>query len=175
MSGASSLTADDTAANSKAVMAGLTSYEVNGYIVSGDTNAMCYFVGGCVATNGDTADGMQIYTRLSTISDGTSNTLMFMERYAYNCVYNPGVYGNRTWGDTGGASMWSPMLIHAGVFEVAPVPGKHSCYVGQAYTGEGCQISFADGTVRQIHPGISGTVWWHLCLPNDGFTVALPD
>ena len=169
-----SITGAQTAPNSAGIVAGLTSYEVNGYIVTGDANALSWFLTGASA-NGDTADGLSnVYATLTSITDGTSNTLMFVERYAYNCVYNVGVYGNRTWGeDNAGASQWAPMFIHAGVFEMHPVVGQQSCYVPQALSSAGCQVSMADGTVRTFTPSVSATTWWRLCLPNDGFPVTL--
>ena len=166
-----SLTADRTAANSQGVIAGLTSYESNGYLFSGDANALCYFLGNCVAGNGDTADGLtNIYPTLtSSIPDGTSNTILFVERYGFNCVYSAGVFGNRTWGeDAGGPSLWSPTLIHGGLFEVMPVVGQHSCYTAQSLSRAGIQVGMADGTVRLITPSVSATTWWRLLLPNDG-------
>ena len=172
-----SLTNDNKAANSQGVMAGLCSYEVNGYIVTGDNAALCNFLGlNCTAfpANGDTADGAAVYASISSsIPDGTSNTVLIVERYAYNCVYgsatNPPPNGNRTWGDdVGGASHWSPVLIHASVFEVMPPLDNISCYTPQAYTQAGCQVALADGSVRTVAPGINPTTWWHALLPNDG-------
>lgn len=169
-----SLTADRRAPNSLGTMAGLCSYECNGYLFSGDKNAYCYFLGTCTATNGDTADGSSsIYPNLtSSIPDGTTNTILHVERYGYNCVYDlsvsPQQYGNRTWGeDNGGASRWTPTLIHAGLFEVLPKPGQHSCYEPQALSGAGIQTAMADGTVRLINRSVSATTWWRLLLPDD--------
>jgi prepilin-type N-terminal cleavage/methylation domain-containing protein len=167
-----------TAPNSKGVQAGLCSYEANGYILSGDTNAYAYFVTGAGATNGDTADGnkplgsavpIPVYARIPTdIPDGTSNTIMFAEHYSNDCVYSPGT-GNRTWGeDNASPSQWGPVLIHAGLFEVQPMPGTQSCYTAQAYRSSGCQVGLLDGSVRNVHPGISATTWWQALLPNDG-------
>jgi prepilin-type N-terminal cleavage/methylation domain-containing protein len=169
-----SLTGSWTAANSQGITAGLTSYECNGYLFSGDTNALCYFVGGCTPTNGDTADGDNtVRPKLtSSIPDGTSNTILFCERYAYNCVYATGVYGNRTWGEDGsGPSQWAPALIHGSLFEVTPVPGKQSCYEPQALSSAGIQVGMADGTVRVINASVSSTTWWRLLLPNDGLAL----
>jgi prepilin-type N-terminal cleavage/methylation domain-containing protein len=163
-----------TAPNSKGVTAGLISYEANGYLFSGDSNALCYFLGNCTATNGDTADGKtNVYPRIpDSIPDGTTSTVLFVERYAYNCYYNPGIYGNRTWGDDGaGPSQWAPFLIHASLFEVQPVVGKHSCYTPQAFTRAGVNVCLVDGSVRLVRPGISSTTWWRALLPDDGKTL----
>jgi len=92
------LTASLTAPNSKGVEAGLCSYEVNGYILTGDTIAIDWFTTG-TSSNGDTADykAPPPYPSFpSSVPDGMSNTLLYVERYSYNCVYSAGVFGNRT-------------------------------------------------------------------------------
>jgi prepilin-type N-terminal cleavage/methylation domain-containing protein len=172
-----SLTSDNLALNSKNLEVGLCSYVCNGYLFTGDTNALDYFLTGH-SDNGDTADGSSTtYPAFPrSTPDGTSNTILFTERYALNCVYDlttdPPETGNRTWGDdNGGASRWSPILIHASLFEIQPPVGTQSCYVSQAYNSSGCQVALVDGSVRLINPGISGTTWWRLLLPNDGLTV----
>jgi prepilin-type N-terminal cleavage/methylation domain-containing protein len=170
-----------TAPNSKGINAGLTSYESNGYLFTGDTNALCYFgIGNCAPWNGDTADGAQVYPRLpASVPDGTSNTMLFVERYGYNCVYDSGTtpptMGNRTWGDdNGGPSRWSPILIHASLFEISPAVGKQSCYTPQAFSSSGINLAMVDGSVRKVSQGISGTTWWRILLPNDGLNLG-PD
>jgi prepilin-type N-terminal cleavage/methylation domain-containing protein len=172
-----SLTGNDLAPNSKGLDAGLCSYVCNGYLFTGDSNALAYFLTGD-SWNGDTADGSSTVrpSMPRSIPDGTSNTILFTERYAYNCVYDlntdPPQMGNRTWGDdVGGASRWSPILIHASLFEVRPVVGTQSCYVSQSYSAAGCQVALVDGSVRIVNPGISGTTWWRLLLPDDGLTL----
>jgi prepilin-type N-terminal cleavage/methylation domain-containing protein len=168
-----SLTADFTAPNSQGVNAGLCSYEANGYIFTGDSNALSYFLTGS-SSNGDTADGSSsTYPSFPrNVPDGLSYTLLFLERYSYNCFYSATTtptHGNRTWGeDVGGPSMWAPLLIHASIFEVQPIVGNHSCYVPQAFSVAGCQAALCDGSVRNMRPTISATTWWRLCLPNDG-------
>jgi prepilin-type N-terminal cleavage/methylation domain-containing protein len=166
-----SLTGDERAINSIGVSAGLCSYESNGYLFTGDSGARCYFLGNCPAPNGDTADSGQLYAEIPrSIPDGTTQTLLIMERYAFNCYYNPGIYGNRTWGDDqGGPSLWSPILIHASIFEVAPDVGLQSCYVPQTFTATGgLQAALVDGSVRTISHGVNPTTWWRLLLPDDG-------
>jgi prepilin-type N-terminal cleavage/methylation domain-containing protein len=172
-----SLPADYLALNSKGLEAGLCSYVCNGYLFTGDSNALVYFLTGN-SSNGDTADGSSTtYPSIPRhIPDGTSNTILFTERYGYDCVYDlstdPPEKGNRTWGDdVGGASRWSPMLIHASLFEIQPPVGTQSCYVSQAFTASGCQVALVDGSARLVHPGISATTWWRLLLPNDGLAL----
>jgi prepilin-type N-terminal cleavage/methylation domain-containing protein len=170
-----SIPTDGQALNSKGIMAGLCSYECNGYLFTGDTNALCYFLKNCTPWNGDTADGASNVHPVipRSIPDGTSNTLLLAERYGYDCVYDtsttPHTMGNRTWGDdNGGPSRWAPTLIHASLFEVTPIVGKQSCYTPQAFTNGGIGIALVDGSVRFVNSSISGTTWWRLLLPDDG-------
>jgi prepilin-type N-terminal cleavage/methylation domain-containing protein len=172
------LKGDRKTKNSMGLDAGQCSYEVNGYITSGNENAFCYFVGGCTPTNGDTADGNRnTYAKLpSAIKDGMSNTILLCERYSDDCMYDsaasPPVKGNRTWGeDQGGPSRWNPSLIHGGVFEVRPVPGFASCYSAQALSTSGCMVALCDGSVRIAQRKINGTTWWRLLMQNDGLQI----
>ncbi|MBN9121358.1 MAG: DUF1559 domain-containing protein [Planctomycetes bacterium] len=164
-----SMTGDRRAANSAGVSAGLCSYMANGYLLTGDTNAMSYYLTG-TSSNGNTADGSTtVYARIpADVSDGTSNTLLLAERYANNCLYSTGVYGNRTWGDIAGPSRWTPVLIHTDMFEVKPPLTNVSCYVPQSYSASGCQVGLMDGSVRTAPNNISSTTWWQLWLPRDG-------
>ena len=163
-----SMTGDQKATNSAGVLAGLCSYEANGYLLTGDSNAMSFYLTG-KSDNGNRADGNnKAYATMLSVTDGTSNTLLLTERYAYNCRYDSTRQGNRTWGDIGGALLWSPILIHTDLFEVTPKVGVHSCYVPQAYTASGCQVALMDGSVRNAQRGISATIWWRLWLPRDG-------
>ncbi len=160
-----------TAVNSQGITAGLCSYEVNGYISDGDGYARQYYgVDPGTSANGNTAGptGNPAPTIAASFPDGTSNVLLFAERYAANCQYSPGV-GQRTWGEDGaGPSMWAPMLIHADLFQIMPKLGTQSCYTPQALSPAGCQVALADGSVRMAAASISATTWWRLCLPDDG-------
>ncbi len=165
-----SLPGGGKAANSQGVQAGLCSYDSNGYLFTGDVNAIAYFVGIGTVTNGDTADGSSTVHPVipRDVPDGTSFTVMFVSKYAYNCDYGNAPNGNHTWGDdVGGASRWSPILIHASLFEILPQVGKESCYVPQAFSRSGLQSLFVDGSVHNINANVSATTWWKLLLPND--------
>ena len=177
-----------TAPNSKGVKAGLCSYEANGYVLTGDANAMAKFVPGSGTGpnwNNDTADVYNtstsskdgiyftVYPKIQgDISDGTSNTILACEHYSYDCDYGSGLKGNRTWGeDSAGPSRWASLVIHAGVFEAKAVVGKESCYLPQALSSAGCQVGMFDGSVRIARTGINPTIWWRLLLGKDGQTI----
>lgn len=171
-----SLTGDGKAANSQGVSAGLCSYVLNGYVLTGNSNALSYYLTG-TSTNGNTADGLTRNGRMSEITDGTSNTVLVAERYSYDCLYSgsgaSAVKGNRTWGeDASGPSRWAPVLIHSDPIEFTPVSGFSSCYVPQAFRGSGCQIGMFDGSVRNVTKSVSSTTWWRVLLQNDGQTIS---
>jgi prepilin-type N-terminal cleavage/methylation domain-containing protein len=174
-----SLVGQKSAPNSQGINAGLCSYEINGYIFNGDSNAMAYF--GLAALPGGTQNGdtagpptgfsqAAIYPSFAKdVRDGTSNTVLLAERYAYNCNYGDGTFGNRTWGeDGGGPSKWASVLIHTNRPDMRPPLNNASCYEPQAYTSSGCQVALCDGSVRTVSPTISATTWWRALLPRDG-------
>jgi hypothetical protein len=59
------------------------------------------------------------------------------------------------------------------LFKPAPFWEENSeCDPRLASTGhEALQAALADGSVRSIAPGISGTTWWSACTPNGGETL----
>jgi hypothetical protein len=51
-----------------------------------------------------------------------------------------------------------------------PKPNTVGCdpNYAQAFTPAGLQVSMADGSVRNVSPGVSGLTWRNALLPNDG-------
>ncbi|OWK38034.1 DUF1559 domain-containing protein [Fimbriiglobus ruber] len=163
-------------ANSKGVQTGPCSYKFNGYLSYGDQDAKCYYLGGCTSSNGNTAgpapNPLMNPKIPASFSDGTSNTILLAEGYAYNCLYSTGVYGNHTWGeDNAGPSQWAPILIHADLYDIGLPVGKQSCYTPNGYNASGVQVGLADGSVRNASPSLSAKTWWQLMLPDDGTVV----
>jgi prepilin-type N-terminal cleavage/methylation domain-containing protein/prepilin-type processing-associated H-X9-DG protein len=133
---------------------------------------------------------------LQSFRDGTSNTVLFTEKYA-RCEYPPG-------GTTGGGNMWahsntvvaangqswwpvvmSPDYIQAkynpncvgpnpgALFQLGPTPftgAGAACDWTRASTGHagGIQVGFADGSVRTATQGISPVAWFVAFTPNGG-------
>jgi prepilin-type N-terminal cleavage/methylation domain-containing protein len=106
----------------------------------------------------------------ASFTDGTSNTILFAEKYG-RC----NAYGSR-WDDTD-TDLWQPAF---GVFVVGPAskfqlrPGPTACDPGRASTGhaEGIQVGLADGSVRSLPSAISAGTWWEACTPSDGEPLA---
>jgi prepilin-type N-terminal cleavage/methylation domain-containing protein len=130
----------------------------------------------------------------ATFSDGTSNTVIFAEKYA-RCEYPPG-------STTGGGSMWAhpnynsgqswwPVLMapdfakynsqcygpNAGALpQVRPSPFMGTGGVcdftraATAHTGS-IQVGMGDGSVRGVAQSISATTWWYAFTPSGGETL----
>jgi len=141
----------------------------------------------------DYPDGYQGYATISTLTDGTSNTIMFTEKYA-RCLTssNPPINGPGTergalwdWWDTGWVyypriawqTWWLTGAGPASKFQVKPTPflGANSqCDGARASTPHASmQVALCDGSVRSLNANLNPNTWWLLCLPSDG--QVLPD
>jgi prepilin-type processing-associated H-X9-DG protein len=101
--------------------------------------------------------------RISNIADGTSNTLMFAERYQV-CRDNPcgWAYANLYY--------WAPVFGYYsyGKFQAAPAQDECNPALAQSLEPDGINVGFCDGSVRHIAPTVSPQTWWRLTDPNDG-------
>jgi prepilin-type N-terminal cleavage/methylation domain-containing protein len=125
----------------------------------------------------------------ASFPDGTSNTILFAERYAVcesTALSLPRACLWDWWED------WSVLPGHdyypyialktingdnigpTSIFQVQPAPGN--CDASRASTGHtgGMQTCLADASVRTLSPGMSGATWWAACTPAGGETVG-PD
>jgi prepilin-type processing-associated H-X9-DG protein len=122
----------------------------------------------------------------STFQDGTSNTILFAERYSV-CVSNSlGLQRANLWDG------WLyPAQLNGGIghdyfpyfaipttngnpvgpisiFQVRPSQGNcDPSRASSAHTG-GMNVALADGSVRFLPGGMSGTTWWAAVTPADG-------
>jgi prepilin-type N-terminal cleavage/methylation domain-containing protein len=147
------------------------------------------------AANGtDYSNGWRGKARIPTIQDGSSNTILFTEKYAIcltssrppisgpgterGClwawwhegfVYYPRIAWQTWWGTGEGA---------ASRFQIKPNPftGANSqCDGARASTSHDVmQVAMGDGSVRSLNAGLDGTTWWRLLTPMDGQVVNLP-
>jgi hypothetical protein len=108
----------------------------------------------------------------ATFQDGTSNTILFTEKYAY-CT---GAVGT-LWARWGGQDQWCPVFeaFATGTsytFQVQPGPGPEQIpcndALAQSSHTAGINVGLADGSVRFVSQSISGTSWWAACTPRSG-------
>jgi prepilin-type N-terminal cleavage/methylation domain-containing protein/prepilin-type processing-associated H-X9-DG protein len=118
------------------------------------------------------------------IPDGTSNTILFAEKYGQPSKDPWSVdWGGNTWWE------WSPKFAAdiqgpASKFLVQPTiaycdatrvtghflgDNKNICsLMAESAHTAGMNVGMADGSVRFLSTGISGTTWWAACTPKGG-------
>jgi prepilin-type N-terminal cleavage/methylation domain-containing protein len=129
----------------------------------------------------------------ASFPDGTSNTVLFTEKYA-RCEHPPGqtTGGGTMWAHTdngtGQGGSWFPVVMYpdfakynancygpnaGALFQMSPNPFMGTGGVcdftraATAHTG-GIQTSLADGSVRNVSQGVSYTTWWYAFTPAGG-------
>jgi prepilin-type N-terminal cleavage/methylation domain-containing protein len=149
---------------------------------SGFTGCTSYPVNGCLFTD-------QI--RLSTIADGTTNTLMFAEHYAVACNgvsfrwldsaahiwhFNPPIlsggfelradrratFADEQLGD------FTPTGVPSQTFQLRPSFAECDPRMAQTPHSSGMLVALADGSVRSLSSGISAVTYWAAVTPNGG-------
>jgi hypothetical protein len=115
----------------------------------------------------------------ASITDGTSNTIFFTEKYAACNGYWP------NWGASlsspYGGSYFPQAIGPAALFQVRiPNPSQNcvtyltsstpSSYTGIATSGHtsGINVALGDGSVRFVTVGVSGITWWSAMTPAGG-------
>jgi len=129
---------------------------------------------------------------VNAMPDGTSNTVMWGERYK-ECRPSSGGHTEPTWAaNAGPASNPNPYWSSAGfgwntlpgtpwggfpdfnpgagggLFQVAPNPSACNWYVLQGAHGGSMQVGLGDGSVRGVSQGMSSNTWYLACNPQDG-------
>ena len=153
-------------------------YQVFGYtgeVYNAATNEM---VGG----TGGYPDGYAGYATVATLTDGTSNTVLFTEKYAVCFTRQTGTERGALWAwwDTdwvyypkiGWQTWWGTGAGPASKFQVRPTPfqGENSeCDGARPSTAHNAiQVVLGDGSVRNISAGMAAQTWWDLVTPTDG-------
>jgi hypothetical protein len=101
------------------------------------------------------------------IPDGTSNTLMFAQRYQM-CDGTPTAWGYAA------LYYWAPMFAYYGTEKFQPAPAAHDCdpTLAQAIGSPYILTAFCDGSARTIRPQIRSETWFLLACPDDGQPIA---
>jgi len=97
------------------------------------------------------------------IKDGTSNTIVFAERYQ-TCNGNPCAWGYSS------LYYWAPMFAYysKGKFQNAPKQADCNPALPQAIDRAGIQVALGDGSARTVRESISSETWWNATDPADG-------
>ncbi len=127
----------------------------------------------------------------ATFADGTSNTMIFTEKYG-QC----GSYGNlwdHPWGDPSNG-LWRPAVFDSqmnasdvgcpncvnqagtsengvSMFQLKPSPfNSGNCDPSRASTGHtgGIMVCLGDASTRAVSPSVSATTWWYAATPAGG-------
>jgi prepilin-type N-terminal cleavage/methylation domain-containing protein len=119
----------------------------------------------------------------ASFPDGTSNTILFAERYAVcesnalalrrACLWDwwelPGVVpGHDYFPSFAEATNNGDNIGPGSLFQVRPTQGN--CDASRASTAHlgGIQVTLADASVRTLSAGTSGETWWAACTPASG-------
>jgi prepilin-type N-terminal cleavage/methylation domain-containing protein len=116
----------------------------------------------------------------SGILDGTSNTVLFAEKYAI-CGSGGAMWAYRPSDPQGWPTMsffapnWTSVNYNnnstpktAAVPQVMPSVANCNPYNVQAFTTAGCLVGLCDGSARMVSPSITSTTWYSAIWPNDG-------
>jgi len=148
-----------------------TSYAANGLAFAViDTNTG-------LANNG--GNGGEFYAGIPrTFTDGTSNTVIFAEKYAYCAVGNANNTGS-LWYRNNWTSTWGPYYnVRLGgptfTFQVQPSPIPTNCEYRLPSTPHpgGMIVCMGDASVRTVSRGVSALTWWQANTPNGNEVLA---
>ena len=177
---------------------GVSSYAFNfGVFADKGGGVGCYYLNQCypggIGSTGDYPDGYNGKASIQRLRDGSSNVILFAEKYSICLtssqppINGPGTERGCLWAfwNTGWVyfprfmwqTWWNTGEGPGSKFQVRPTPftGPNSkCDGARASTGhEAMQCVLADGSVRNLSPGLSAATWWALCQPADGAVINL--
>jgi prepilin-type N-terminal cleavage/methylation domain-containing protein len=163
---------------------------INVYVVWSDNPSLTTYAANAQVFGTVDANGNLITTEGSarmpaSFPDGTSNTIMFAERYGTcgyymnNTSYPAGSGGTvwNWWGYLGSGDSAQPAfaLFATGPqnFQVQPLPYQTKCnpfLASTPHTGA-MQVALCDASVRGVSSSVSATTFWYACTPAGGETL----
>nr|MCH9790660.1 DUF1559 domain-containing protein [Planctomycetota bacterium] len=134
-----------------------------------------------------TAGRLEGESTMATFTDGSSNTIVFSERYGTcgtsGIANSSSTYGN-LWSDSN--SVWRPVFCINQYSQSPTSVGYVTCLTPQILPNwvSGCEsrrvqsphaggihVCLGDGSVRMVGGSIDATLWANLCHPKDGETI----
>jgi len=99
----------------------------------------------------------------ASFRDGTSNTIMFSERYQV-CHGQPTAWGYSA------VYTWAPMFMYYNQGKFQSLPNQQHCNptLTQSPHRDGICVGMADGSVRFVSDHVSPETWYHACTPDGG-------
>jgi hypothetical protein len=99
----------------------------------------------------------------ASFPDGTSNTMVYAERYQ-RCNDTPCGWGYSS------LYYWAPVFGYYsyGKFQHQPTQAECNAALAQSLDPAGVTVGMGDGSVRAVAPTISPRTWWLLTDPADG-------
>jgi len=155
------------------------SYAANCLVFGGDkVTAMSRYLDPALTDPGvDDHANISVAAIPRTFTDGTSTTILFMEKYAVcsdgrhtwanDCYFTGGNLAHPTSG-SGYNSQWTPLQQHLFSPEIQPPPATASCNHPQALSPSGIGVALADGSARLVNGSINNLIWRLALLPDDG-------
>jgi prepilin-type N-terminal cleavage/methylation domain-containing protein len=166
-----------------------TSYAVGGFAANVQVFGLVGPSGTLLAT-GEGGNWNGVARIPGTFTDGTSNTILFTEKYA-KCNINlaPAYNWNGTFWDYGWCNQASanaqwylgcpyfasdyygtyPRAIGlSSIFQVTPTDPNCDPARAQAPRAGGILTLLGDASVRMVSSGVSAATWWNACTPGDG-------
>jgi type II secretory pathway pseudopilin PulG len=110
-----------------------------------------------------------------TFRDGTSKTVVLMERYAQTGYeqlggkvdYEEGSTAKHFWSGETSWNNWLSSTPTSG-FQLNPAPVNANNLLPQGFSSDGMQVGLGDGSVRTITSSVSALTWYLACNPADG-------
>jgi prepilin-type N-terminal cleavage/methylation domain-containing protein len=99
----------------------------------------------------------------ASFPDGTSNTIVFAERYQL-CNQTP-----MGWAYSGEAE-WAPIYAYSSNARFQVQPAQENCNpaLTQSIHNNGIQVALGDGSVRLLNESLTPITWYLATCPNDG-------
>ncbi len=136
-----------------------------------------------IATPGGTAATPTSPLSVATMTDGTSNTLLFAEKYAVSAQPTANARVHPWWVTPVNTTttpvtpadasiiLFTPNLSGAVPpypFQTKPAPNQANDFVPQGMSAGGVMVCMADGSVRNVNSSVSLATWYAACTPTGG-------